>query len=89
MNVAPETTQKYITAEFILEQLDRLSFGLHRLTVIVLDNASIHTAQIIKERLAIWQERGLFIFYLPRYSPHLNIAEGLWRRVKIRMAVAA
>ncbi len=77
-----ETTQKYITAEFILEQLDRLSFSLPRLTVIVLDNASIHTAAIIKERLAIWQERGLFVFYLPRYSPHLNIAEVLWRKLK-------
>ncbi len=77
-----ETTQKYITAEFILEHLDRLSFGLQRLTVIVLENASIHTAAIIKERLAIWQEGGLFVFYLPRYSPHLNIAEVLWRKLK-------
>ncbi len=77
-----ETTQKYITAEFIFEQLEKLSFGLPRLTVIVLDNASIHTAAIIKERLGVWQERGLFVFYLPRYSPHLNIAEVLWRKLK-------
>ncbi|TAE31706.1 MAG: transposase, partial [Candidatus Kapaibacterium sp.] len=27
-------------------------------------------------------ERGLFIFFLPPYSPHLNIAETLWRKLK-------
>jgi transposase len=77
-----ETTQKYINAEFIFEQLERLSFGLPRLSVVVLDNARVHTAGIIKEQLQVWQERGLFIFYLPRYSPHLNIAEVLWRKLK-------
>lgn len=76
------TTQNSINAEFILEQLDRFSFGLRRPAVIVLDNASIDTAGIIKERLAVWQERGLFIFYLPCYWPHLNIAEVLWRKLK-------
>lgn len=77
-----ETTQNSINAEFILEQLDRFSLGLRRPAVIVLDNASTHTAGIIKEQLEIWQKRGLFIFYLPRYSPHLNIAEILWRKLK-------
>ena len=30
----------------------------------------------------MWEERGLFLFYLPPYSPHLNIAEVLWRKLK-------
>lgn len=50
--------------------------------MVVLDNASIHTAKIIQERMPIWQERGLFIFYLPPYSPHLNIIERLWKELK-------
>ncbi len=29
-----------------------------------------------------WRERGLEVAYLPRYSPHLNPVEGVWRRVK-------
>jgi transposase len=29
-----------------------------------------------------WQARGLFVFYLPAYSPHLNIVETLWRKLK-------
>ena len=29
-----------------------------------------------------WKKRGLYLFYLPPYSPHLNIAETLWRKIK-------
>lgn len=30
----------------------------------------------------IWENRGLFLFFLPPYSPHLNIAETIWRMLK-------
>lgn len=77
-----ETTQENINAELIFEQIERLSFELRRLTVVVIDNASMHRARVIKERIEVWQKRGLFLFYLPRYSPHLNIVETLWRKLK-------
>jgi transposase len=77
-----KTSQETMTARFIFEQLENLSFQLSKLTVIVLDNARIHCSQIIKERKKVWQQRGLYIFYLPRYSPHLNIVETLWRKLK-------
>lgn len=76
------TTAASITSEFVLEQLDRLSSGLQKLTVLVLDNAPVHTARSIKERRAMWEQRGLFLLYLPRYSLHLNIVETLWRKLK-------
>jgi len=77
-----ETTVEKITSQFIFEQLEKFSTKLKKLTVVVLDNASVHTAGIIKQRLAAWQNRGLYIFYLPKSSPHLNIAEILWRKLK-------
>jgi len=77
-----ETTGESITAGFIFEQFERLSLGLRRLTVVVVDNAGVHRAGVIKERIGVWQERGLYLFYLPRYSPHLNIVETLWRKLK-------
>lgn len=77
-----ETSQTTVTSQFIFEQFENLSLRLRKLTVIVLDNARIHTSQIIKERIKVWQQRGLYIFYLPRYSPHLNIVETLWRKLK-------
>lgn len=77
-----ETTCQSITAQFVFQQLEQFSFSLRKLTVVVLDNARVHTSRIIKERINVWQRRGLFLFYLPRYSPHLNIVETLWRKLK-------
>ena len=78
-------TEQTITAAWISERLDALSLSLSRLTVVVLDNASVHK-KAVKARGAVWQERGLFVFlfvfFLPAYSPHLNIAEILWRKLK-------
>jgi len=74
-------TEETITSSFVSEQLDALSLILNRLTVVVLDNARVHT-KAVKERWAVWQERGLFVLFLPTYSPHLNIAEMLWRKLK-------
>ena len=74
-------TEGKITAAWVSERLDALSLSLRRLTVVVLDNARVHT-KAVKERQAVWQERGLFVWLLPTYSPHLNIAEVLWRKLK-------
>jgi len=76
------TTRQRITSQFIVEQLERLSFSIKQITVVVLDNARVHTSRQVRERRPFWQRRGLFIFYLPPYSPHLNIAERLWRKLK-------
>ena len=86
--VVIETTTQTMTSRFLFEQMERFSFGLKRLTVVVLDNAAVHRARIIKERIGVWQQRGLFLFYLPRYSPHLNIVEVLWRKLKYEWLTA-
>jgi len=36
----------------------------------------------MRELRPIWEKHGLFLFFLPPYSPHLNIAETLWRILK-------
>ncbi|WP_338045584.1 transposase [Paraprevotella xylaniphila] len=41
-----------------------------------------HRNKKIKELHPIWEKRGLFLFYLPPYSPQLNISETLWRILK-------
>jgi transposase len=77
-----ETTERNIDSRFVFERFEALSTELKKPTVIVLDNARIHTSQIIKVRRKVWQARRLYLFYLPRYSPHLNIVETLWRKLK-------
>jgi transposase len=76
------TTTATINADFVARQLEELSWGLLKETVVVLDCARIHTGRLVRDRLLSWQRRGLFVFYLPPYSPHLNLAETLWRKLK-------
>lgn len=79
-----QTSGKKMTADFIVEQLDKFSFAINKPTVVVLDNARIHTAHKVKQRLQAWQARGLYLFYLPPYCPHLNICERVWKELKAR-----
>lgn len=82
------TTQQNIDGHFVLQQLDHLSLNIKKETFVVLDNASIHHAKVFQDRLLIWQQRGLFLFFLPTYSPHLNMAETMWRKLKMEWLVA-
>lgn len=34
----------------------------------------------------VWEQRGLHLFHLPSYSPQLNIAETLWRKLKFQQS---
>ena len=50
--------------------------------VVVLDNAPLHKAGAIQEAREGWEAKGLELYYLPAYCPHLNLIEGVWRRLK-------
>jgi transposase len=51
-------------------------------TVVIMDNASIHTSEEFEHRMPYWKKQGLVIKYLSPYSPELNLIEILWRRIK-------
>ena len=51
-------------------------------TAVVLDNAPIHKSHEFMDAVKRWEKEDLFIFFLPAYSPHLNIIETLWRKMK-------
>ncbi|MEJ7662882.1 MAG: transposase [Hymenobacter sp.] len=55
---------------------------LDRPTVLVLDNASIHRAHVVRACHAEWAAKGLTLLFLPAYSPELNHIELLWHRYK-------
>ena len=85
-------TEGKVTAAWISERLDALSLSVRRPTVVVLDNASVHR-KAVKDRGHIWQERGLFVWFLPTYSPHLTPIKPQHCRnavaqVKVRVAAA-
>jgi hypothetical protein len=51
-------------------------------TVLVLDNASIHKARLVKAQRDAWAASGLTLLFLPPYSPERNRIEILWRFCK-------
>jgi transposase len=75
-------TKETINADFIIRCLDDFCATLVKTTVVVLDNAPWHTAQALKNKTEEWESKGLYLFYLPPYSPQLNYIEILWRKMK-------
>ncbi len=49
---------------------------------VILDNASFHTSDGFLENIKKWEEKGLFLMFLPAYSPELNLIEILRRFIK-------
>jgi hypothetical protein len=60
------------------EELSRLPRPL----VIVLDNYSVHHSEPVKLAQPYLAAANIFLFYLPTYSPELNLIEPLWRELK-------
>jgi transposase len=52
--------------------------------ILIVDNYSSHTAHLVRDWLAT-QER-LDLYYLPKYCSHLNPVEGIWLRLKNKIA---
>ena len=61
-----------------------MTFAKKQKTVLVMDNASIHTANKLQNKIEEWESLGLTIFFLPTYSPELNLIEIVWRRIKYK-----
>ncbi len=71
-----------VDSEKVIKIFDSFSQTLTKPTVVVLDNASIHTSNKFKQNISKWLNRGLTLFYLPPYSPQLNVIEILWKFIK-------
>lgn len=50
--------------------------------VVVLDNAALHTSRVIRAARLGLARRGIFLYFLPPYSPELNEIEPVFGQVK-------
>ncbi len=66
----------------VITCFDLFCHTITKKTVVVIDNASIHTSEEFEDRIPVWKKQGLIVKYLPAYSPELNLIEILWRRIK-------
>jgi transposase len=69
----------------VAEVLDDYSQRITERTVLILDNASVHTCNLVAEYMDTWNERGLLFYFLPPHSPELNAIERLWRKLKYQI----
>jgi hypothetical protein len=53
-----------------------------RLLFIWLDNYSVHKSERLREEEAAFERAGIFLCYLPSYSPELSKIEAIWQDVK-------
>ena len=72
------------TSQIVIACFDQFSQKLDRPTLVVIDGASIHTSEAFQAKLPEWEERDLYVYLLPAYSPELNLIEILWRMIKYK-----
>ena len=74
--------ERTLTSDDLLAYLrDRLpAAGVPR--VVVLDNAGIHTSKVVKAARPALAKLGVYLYYLPAYSPELNRIEPVFKQVK-------
>ncbi|MGZ8237109.1 MAG: IS630 family transposase [Methylobacter sp.] len=71
-----------VTTAVVVACIDRFALALERPTVLVVDNAPIHTSHEFKDNLDRWQQQTLTVLPIAPYSPELNLIEILWRKIK-------
>lgn len=63
--------------------LDRIAKQPHSVPrIVVFDNAAIHKGGAMEDKRLQWEKEGLYLYYLPAYSPELNRIEILWKQAK-------
>lgn len=75
------------TAERTWDSYDLLGFlkalpWSDRPRVVVLNNVSLHTSAVMRRARQVLSASGIDLYYLPTYSPELNLIKSVFRQVK-------
>jgi transposase len=71
-----------VTSAVVIDCVDDFCKTVHKKTVIVMDNARIHKSDAFEAKQVEWEKQEVGLFFLPTYSPELNLIEILWRFMK-------
>lgn len=69
-------------SECVIQTIDTFSKSITKKTILILDNATIHTSKQIKQYIELWRKKGLYLQFIPAYCPELNRIEVLWKILK-------
>ena len=77
-----EILETTFNSDKIISFMDRFVEQTIKKTVVILDNSPIHKSKKFMAKIEQWKEKDVLIYFLPPYSPELNLIEILWRRIK-------
>jgi len=77
-----EMNETTFNAENAINFMDRFVNQITKKTVVILDNSPVHKSKKFMAKIEQWAENDVLIFFLPTYSPELNLIEILWRKIK-------
>lgn len=71
-----------VTSEVAMAVMDAFSEQVTGTNIVVIDNAPVHRSHEFQSRIDEWRNRGLHLYFLPPYSPELNLIEIVWKQIK-------
>ena len=74
--------QSTFNSEKLIDFMDGFAGQTIKKTIVVLDNAPVHKSKKFMAKVEEWKKEDLWIYFIPPYSPELNLIEILWRRIK-------
>lgn len=80
----PYVIEGTVDSSVVIACIDNFCRKLARPTTLVIDNAPIHGSAAFAAMIPKWEAKNLFLWFLPPYSPELNLIEILWKQIKYR-----
>ena len=77
-----EVLETTFNSDRIILFMDRFVEQTVKRTVVILDNSPIHKSKKFMAKIEEWKVKDVLIYFLPPYSPELNLIEILWKRIK-------
>lgn len=77
-----EILESTFNSDRIICFMDKFVEQIVKKTIVILDNSPIHKSKKFMAKIEQWKEKDVLIYFLPPYSPELNLIEILWRRIK-------
>jgi transposase len=77
-----EILETTFNSDRIISFMDRFVEQTVKKAIVILDNSPIHKSKKFMAKIEEWKEKDVMIYFLPPYSPELNLIEILWRRIK-------
>lgn len=73
--------ERTLTSDDLIAYLKALPWA-EEPRVVVLDNASLHVSKVVKAARPGLAKLGIYLYYLPAYSPELNEIEAVFKQIK-------